>query len=207
MTGVPEAEDRKPAGRLATLAGKTVLNRSFAGLLVLTLLSGAACYLGRGGAAVAASVANDFGLIALVVPKLGAAFLVGGFVQVLLPRDAMARWIGEHSGLSGIALASGAGMVTPGGPMTSFPLVCTLHEAGTGRGPLVAYLTAWATLGFQRIVIWEIPIMGLEFTALRVLVSLPLPIIAGLIARLPARRMKAGAPPLNASASPSASAP
>jgi uncharacterized membrane protein YraQ (UPF0718 family) len=78
-------------------------------------------------------------------------------------------------------LASGAGMVTPGGPMTSFPVVSALHEAGTGRRALVAYLTSWSTQGFQRILMWELPLMGFEFAAFRFIVSLPLPIIAGVI--------------------------
>ena len=67
--------------------------------------------------------------------------------------------------------------------MTSFPLVGALHEAGTGRRALVAYLTSWSTLGFQRIILWEVPLMGIEFAVLRFLASLPLPILAGVIAR------------------------
>ena len=82
-----------------------------------------------------------------------------------------------------MALATGVGAVTPGGPMTSFPLVTALHEAGTGRGTLIAYLTSWSTLGLQRIVSWEVPLMGVEFAALRFLTSLPLPFIAGYISR------------------------
>ena len=119
-----------------------------------------------------------------MLPKLAAALLLAGFIEVLLPREKVARWIGEHSGLRGLAVASAAGMITPGGPMTSFPLVNALHGAGTGRGALVAYLTSWSTLGFQRIVTWELPLMGVEFTALRFVASLPLPLVAGLISRL-----------------------
>jgi hypothetical protein len=74
-------------------------------------------------------------------------------------------------------------MVTPGGPMTSFPVVNALHEAGTGRRALVAYLTSWSTQGFQRILMWEVPMMGLEFATLRFVASLPLPLVAGLISR------------------------
>ncbi len=73
--------------------------------------------------------------------------------------------------------------------MTSFPIVRALREAGTGRGPLVAYVTSWSTLGFQRVLNWELPLLGPEFTALRAIVSAPLPVIAGLMSRLwpPAR--------------------
>jgi uncharacterized membrane protein YraQ (UPF0718 family) len=67
--------------------------------------------------------------------------------------------------------------------MTSFPLVSALHAAGSGRGTLIAYLTSWATLGLQRILVWEVPLMGFEFAFVRWLASLPLPFIAGGIAR------------------------
>ena len=76
-----------------------------------------------------------------------------------------------------------AGVVTPGGPMISFPLIATLYKLGADAGPLVAYLTSWEILGLQRIIIWEVPIMGVRFAALRFLVSILLPIIAGVMAK------------------------
>jgi hypothetical protein len=62
--------------------------------------------------------------------------------------------------------------------MTSFPIVNALQESGTGRAPLIAYLTSWSTLGFQRILIWELPLLGLPFVILRYISCLPLPFLA-----------------------------
>ena len=62
-----------------------------------------------------------------------------------------------------MAIATAAGTVTPGGPMTSFPLVTVLRDSGTGIGALVAYVTAWTTMGLQRVFMWEVPLMGAEF--------------------------------------------
>jgi uncharacterized membrane protein YraQ (UPF0718 family) len=163
---------------------RQVFDRSFWIFAALAVATGAACLAVAGPAAFWASFREDVEIFALVMPKLGAALLVAGFIQVLLPRDKVARWIGERSGLRGVALASVAGMVTPGGPMTSFPLVTALHAAGTGRSALIAYLTSWSTLGLQRILAWELPLMGVEFAALRFVVSLPLPLVAGLVSRL-----------------------
>jgi uncharacterized membrane protein YraQ (UPF0718 family) len=70
--------------------------------------------------------------------------------------------------------------------MMSFPLVASLAKAGAGRASLIAYLTSWETLGFQRILVWEIPLLGFEYTAMRFIASLPLPFVAAIIAdRLP----------------------
>src|SRR5690606_20214012 len=81
-----------------------------------------------------------------------------------------------------VVLACFLGVVMPGGPFASFPLVYALGRSGAGTGALIAFLVAWATVGFQRLLIWEIPFMGAEFALLRFIVSLPLPIIAGLVA-------------------------
>ena len=86
--------------------------------------------------------------------------------------------------MKAVGIATIAGGLTPGGPMTSFPMVRALRDIGTGRSALVAYITSWSTMGFQRILNWEIPLMGPDFALLRLVSSLPLPIIAGLTSRL-----------------------
>lgn len=162
---------------------RAVFDVSFFVIAGIAACAGVLCWVLFGPETVAESLHADIGLILFLLPKLGAAFLIAAFVQVLLPRDRVADWLGERSGLRGIAIASAAGAVTPGGPMTSFPVVNALHDAGTGRSPLVAYLTAWSTLGLQRILTWEVPLMGIEFALLRFLASLPLPFVAGAIVR------------------------
>lgn len=155
-------------------------------MVLLAVGSAGACWLFLGEEAVYESVQSDFKLVLSVAPKLGLALLIAGLVQVLVPRDIVARYLGDQAGLKGVTLATGIGFVTPGGPMTSFPMVNALYNAGTGRAALIAYLTAWSTLGFQRILVWEIPLLGMEFAVLRQLASIPLPFIAALIsARLP----------------------
>jgi uncharacterized membrane protein YraQ (UPF0718 family) len=94
--------------------------------------------------------------------RLAAAFLMAGFVEVLVPKDLINRWVGERSGLKGIVIATLAGMVTPGGPLICFPLIAALSKLGADYGPLVAYLSSWELIGIQRIVIWEIPFMGMK---------------------------------------------
>jgi uncharacterized membrane protein YraQ (UPF0718 family) len=160
-----------------------VFNRSFWVISALAAASGVACYLVSGPADFFDSLWHDAELVALLVPKIGAAMLIASFIQVLLPRDKVAAWLGEKAGFKAIALSTGAGMVTPGGPMTSFPVVSALGEAGTGQRSLVAYLTSWSTLGLQRILMWEVPLMGVEFAALRFVASLPLPFVAAVLSR------------------------
>jgi uncharacterized membrane protein YraQ (UPF0718 family) len=162
---------------------RAIFDRSFWLFATLAAVSGIACYAALGRDAFLSSFSTDLEIIALILPRLGAAFLIAAFIQVLLPRDKVARWLGEQAGLKAVALATAAGMITPGGPMTSFPLVSALHDAGGGRRALIGYLTSWSTLGLQRILMWEVPLMGVEFALLRFAASLPLPFVASLISR------------------------
>lgn len=151
-----------------------------AGLLVA---SGSAVLLLRGPASFLHGLEVAWSLFLTVLPSLGAGVLLAGFLQGLLPRDLVTRRMGAESGLAGLGLATLAGFLTPGGPMASFPMVLVLAVAGADRGALIAYISAWALLGFQRTLVWEIPVLGADFAMLRLLVCLPLPLLAGLLAR------------------------
>src|SRR5689334_8722021 len=162
---------------------KEAFDRSFFTFAVLAVATGIACYVDLGSQAFRAALVDDVALVGFLIPKLGAALLIAAFVQVLLPPSFFARIMGEEAGVKGMIVATAAGTVTPGGPITSFPLVTVLRDGGTGTGPLVAYITAWTTMGLQRVFMWEVPLMGAEFAAIRFISSMPLALIAGLIAK------------------------
>jgi uncharacterized membrane protein YraQ (UPF0718 family) len=169
--------------RLRELTLRSVFDSSFWVFAGLAAATGVLCYVLIGPEAVVSSIGDDVALFVDIVPKLMAAMLIATFIQALLPRGKVADLIGERSGVRGVTIAATAGMVTPGGPMTSFPLVNALHDLGTGRAALIAYLTSWSTLGLQRILSWELPLMGVEFAVLRFLTSLPLPFVAAAVSR------------------------
>ena len=125
------------------------------------------------------------GLVMLVeiLPLLLFAFIVAGMVQVLLPHEAVARWVGMESGLRGILIGSVAGGLTPGGPFVSLPLAAGLLRSGAGAGTMVAYLTAWSLWAVNRLPM-EVGILGWRFTLIRLASTFVLPILAGLIAQL-----------------------
>ena len=156
---------------------------SFLAFLVVAVASGALSYTVIGEAAFLATFGTDLDLLLSVLPRMGAAFLIAGFIRVLIPDKHIARWAGGRSGWRGIAIASVAGAVTPGGPVMAFSLVAALKVAGADRGVLVAYATGWALLGVQRTVVWEVPLLGADFFSVRFAASFLLPILAGILAR------------------------
>ncbi len=151
--------------------------------MAFAILVSIVCYLIYGMAAVEAVLIEDMTLLVNMMPRVVLALSVASLLWVVLPRDRMARLVGTESGLRGLIIAAVAGTITPGGPSSAYALLAILAAAKADRGALVAYITAWALLGFQRILIWDMPFMGAEFSMVRFVVSMPLPILAGLIAR------------------------
>ncbi|ADZ70597.1 permease [Polymorphum gilvum] len=152
--------------------------------MALAAGSGLACYALEGGDAAWQATIEAASLLVMVLPQIAAGLLIGGFAQALISKDTAAEYLGAESGLRGLLVATVAGIVTPGGPFTSFPLVYALWTSGADVGALVAYLVSWALIGLHRIVVWELPFMGPEFALLRFVVCLPLPLLAGIFARL-----------------------
>jgi uncharacterized membrane protein YraQ (UPF0718 family) len=114
-----------------------------------------------------------------ITPRMIAAFTLAGLFQAIVPQEVIVRWMGHGSGFNGLLIGMSLGGVTPGGPMTHFPVIASLFKMGVGVGPLVAYLTAWSLFGLQRVIMWEIPFLGPKIVILRIAVSFAFPLIAG----------------------------
>lgn len=178
-----DSEDQDHAGSWLGGVLRRSFGRSFWGFVLFAVVSATACYLALGPAAFDQAVERDIAMVMKTLPRIVAAMLVAGMIWVMLPRDRLTRLIGSESGLRGLVVSAAAGVITPGGPSAAFSLLAVLGGAGADRGALVAYIASWSMLGVQRIIVWDVPMMGAEFSLTRFLVSLPLPILAGLIAR------------------------
>ena len=93
------------------------------------------------------------------------------------------------SGWGGLLIGMSLGGVTPGGPMTHFPVIASLYKMGVGVGPMVAYLSAWSLFGLQRVIMWEIPFLGPQIVAIRVAVSFFFPLLAGWLCEMIWRKL------------------
>jgi uncharacterized membrane protein YraQ (UPF0718 family) len=127
---------------------------------------------------------SDVTLFVDILPKVLAACLIAAYVAVLMPREVVLRWVGAESGLLGLVIATIAGAICPGGPITIFPIASAFIEIGADVGATVAFVTSWTLLGYARMLVWELPFYGPHFVIWRGIVAIPLPFIAGFIARL-----------------------
>lgn len=172
---------KDPSWRKEVLS--SALGKSFWGFSAAAVGFGILCWLIKGPDVVWAALSEDLSLVADLMPRVVVALSIAALIWVMMPRDRMSALVGKKSGMRGLIIATLAGAVTPGGPSSAYSLLAAVAVSGADRGALVAYITAWALLGLQRILIWDVPFMGAEFAMLRFAVCLPLPIIAGLIAR------------------------
>ena len=156
---------------------------SLAIILGIGLASGGLVWRLHGAAGVARAMGVASGVFLTVLPALLAGLLLAGSLKQLIPPGALAKWMGAESGFRGLLVATLCGMAMPGGPMAAFPLVLVLAGAGADRGALIAFIVAWALNGFQRVLVWEVPLLGPDFALLRFLCGLPMPFIAGALAR------------------------
>lgn len=115
-------------------------------------------------------------------PRVMAALLAAGFLSFLLPKALVAQWLGADSGWQGILIGSIVGPFFPGGPLVIFPVLVALLKAGAGLPAVLAFLTSASVWGVHRILMFEIPMMGLRFAGNRLLASIALPPLAGIIA-------------------------
>lgn len=153
-------------------------------LVIWALVLGAAWAVwrreGRPGLAAAGQGALDQGSALMI--RLPLALVATAFLIHALPLQALSPVIGPASGLTGIAIAALIGGVMPGGPMTSFPLALVFVNAGAGTPQIVALIAGWSVFALHRLLAYEAPIMGWHFALLRILASLPVPILTGLAA-------------------------
>jgi len=118
-----------------------------------------------------------------LIPLLITATLIAGLVQVIIPKEVIANLLGKKAGLGGIALGSILGSLVPGGPYVVFPLLGGLYRAGAGVGTVIAFVTAWSLLSLARIPM-ETPFLGTKIVALRLALSLIVPIVLGFIGEM-----------------------
>lgn len=129
-----------------------------------------------------AALVSAFQLARMIVVMVPFAIISAGFLGRILPEEWIGALIGEGTGLGGILIASVVGGFVPSGPFVSFPVALTLYNSGAGLVPIIAFMTGWSVFAVHRIVIFELPMMGVRFTVIRLAASLLLPLLTALIA-------------------------
>lgn len=116
------------------------------------------------------------------LPLIVLAFAIGGLIQVLVPKEFIANWLSEKSGMKGIIVGSLAGAVTPStGPFVIYPIAVSLYKSGAGMGVVVAYILGGFFWNIQGIP-FSLAFLGKEIFIAKFISCLSFPILGGLIA-------------------------
>jgi uncharacterized membrane protein YraQ (UPF0718 family) len=125
-----------------------------------------------------------------ILPKMAAGCLIGVFSTLLIPREMVVRLVGAESGFTGLVIATFAGVIMPGGPVTVYPVAGAFLAVGADIGAALAFVTSWTLLGYARALVWELPFMGTNFVLWRIAIAPAFPIIVGLLGRWVAKALR-----------------
>ncbi|MDU8941769.1 hypothetical protein [Ovoidimarina sediminis] len=121
---------------------------------------------------------------AMLVPRMLCALVAAGFIAQLLPKEAIARLLGDEAGLMAIPLAAAVGLLVPAGPVITFAIAAVFAKSGASTAALVTFVTSWSIFAAHRIIIYELPLLGPSFLRLRVVSAAMVPLLAGVMAFL-----------------------
>jgi uncharacterized membrane protein YraQ (UPF0718 family) len=127
---------------------------------------------------------GDLALFGGILPRVLAGCLLGAFITEILPHEKVSRSLGPQSGLKGLLIGTAFGAILPGGPFTAYPVAAALLTVGADFGATIAMVVSWTLIGYGRAVAWELPILGTDFTLWRIVLSVPIPILAGALGRI-----------------------
>jgi len=105
-------------------------------------------------------------------------FILIGLFDVWFPKEMLEKHIGKESGIKGIFLVILLAMLQAGPLYGAFPVAYILHKKGASVKNIFIYLGAFSSMKIPMLGI-EMGYLGIKFTILRTLISLPLFIIIG----------------------------
>ncbi len=105
------------------------------------------------------------------------AFLLIGLFEVWVKKETIEKYMGKRSGLKGHLWAIILAGTTVGGLYVAFPVAYSLYNKGADLGVIFTYLGASAICRVP-MTIFEASFLGLKFSLIRLVVSVPLVIFS-----------------------------
>jgi len=127
------------------------------------------------------AIGKNFILFALSMLKIvPVAFILIGLFEVWIKRETIEKHLGEDSSWIGFFWAIVLSSTTAGGLYIAFPVAAVLYKKGAKLSIIFTYLGAVSVCRIP-MTIFEASFLGIKFTLIRLLVSLPLIIISSVI--------------------------
>ena len=111
---------------------------------------------------------------------LPCAFILIGLFEVWVKREIIEKHLGEESGIKGYIWAILLAGTIAGGLLAAFPIAYSMYNKGAKLSIIFTYMGATAICRVP-MTMFEASFMGIKFTVIRLLVSLPLVIITSIL--------------------------
>jgi len=123
---------------------------------------------------------NFWGFIKEMLFALPVMFILVGLFDVWVSKEKVQKHIGEASGIKGIMLIMLLAFMQAGPLYAAFPVAYILWKKGTSARNIFIYLSATSIVKIPMLA-FEIGFLGIQFSLLRILISIPVFIIVGTI--------------------------
>lgn len=120
----------------------------------------------------------------VLVPRMLCALVAAGFIAELIPKEAISAFLGADAGVLAIPVAAATGLLVPAGPVIAFAIAAVFAKSGASTAALVTFITSWSIFAAHRILIYELPLLGVSFFRLRIASAVAVPFLAGFFAFL-----------------------
>ena len=107
-------------------------------------------------------------------------FILIGLFDVWVSKEKVQRHIGDSSGVKGVLLVMLLAFVQAGPLYAAFPVAYILQKKGTSSVNIFIYLSSF-TMAKVPMLTFEIGFLGLKFSVLRLLLSIPVFVLVGII--------------------------
>jgi len=126
-------------------------------------------------------ISHNFAVFSMeMLTILPCAFVLIGLFEVWVKRETVAKHLGEESGIKGYLWAVLLASTTVGGLYVAFPIAYSLYSKGAKLSVIFTYIGASAICRIP-MTIFEASFMGMKFSVIRLLVSLPLVILTSML--------------------------
>ncbi len=106
--------------------------------------------------------------------------IIIALLDAWIPRQAVETYLGENSGARGWVAAILLGSAAAGPLFAAFPMARSLANKGARISNIVIFLSSWSTIKLP-LLIMEGRFMGIRFALLRLLITLPLIVLMGVL--------------------------
>lgn len=113
-----------------------------------------------------------------MISVLPPVMILLGLIDVWIPREVLIKYMGENSGITGVALSIIIGSIAAGPMYAAFPFTIILLKKGAKFSNVIIFMNAWCVTKIPTL-LFEVSSLGFKFTIVRLLIDLPGVILMG----------------------------